>query len=193
LSLPASIQAKDLVLETAKADAVWDSNTLQILGNVTGGTLISIRDKPSRKIVKGRKTQVPGKVHYHIVQDMNTALGTVQILPLKALVSNAWFNKTIAANSSGNLLAGTVTLGLGQRVFYSLSMGPAPPLSAATPVVYVGIFGATSGFEYVGCLAGNSVTGFFDVSQAEKLNVFYNNSDAVNDYQLLASWTAMSP
>jgi hypothetical protein len=81
LSLPATIQAKDLVLETAKADSTWDSNTLQILGNVSGGTLISIRDKPVTKRVNNRLVQVPGPVHYHIISDMNAALGTLITIP----------------------------------------------------------------------------------------------------------------
>jgi hypothetical protein len=102
--LPETILAKDLVLETARADSTWDSSTLVILGNVTGGTLISIRDKPKTKILRGRRTQVQGPVHYHIVSDMNASLGTIAI-------SNTVFPSIVSQ-----------VRGLG--VVYSLPFGP---------------------------------------------------------------------
>ena len=95
-----------------------------------------------------------------------------------------------AASAEAIIKTGTTTLALGQRVIYSLSGEPGT-VTGAGIFVYIAIKGATSGKYYAVCQVGSTVSGYFEVPQAEKLNVVWRNSDATNAHVMSAHWTAM--
>lgn len=118
----------------------------------------------------------------------------LKIKPLATLVEQQSFAPTsvAAATAEGIVNTGAVTLALGQRVAYNLSGEPGT-VTGAGLFIYVAVKGATSGNYYAVCQSGASVSGFFTVSQAEKLNIVRRNSDGTNAHVLSGYWQAMSP
>jgi hypothetical protein len=118
----------------------------------------------------------------------------LKVKPLATLVEDDDFPPTslVAGAAEAIKTTGTVTLAVGQRVFYNLSGEPGT-VTGAGLFVYVAIKGATSNKYYAVCQAGSSVSGTFDVPTAEKLNIVARNSDATNAHVFSGHWTAMSP
>ena len=88
--------------------------------------------------------------------------------------------------------AGANNVGPGNRVYYSLCVSN-PNTTAADVAASVGLYGHTSGNIYAICLAGASVSGYFDMTQtAEKIDIKYTNPDSV-DHTVAASYSAVSP
>ena len=88
--------------------------------------------------------------------------------------------------------AGANNVGPGNRVYYSLCVSN-PNTTAADVAASVGLYGHTSGKIYAICLAGASVSGYFDMTQtAEKIDINYTNPDSV-DHTVAGSYSAVSP
>lgn len=169
----------------------------QIFATASGNTALLQQD--------GSIVQFPlftrpfGSANVALQQDVSNNLkiaqqGSVSVKPLATLIEDEDLAPTSLAASSVEAIkvTGLTTLALGQRVNYNLSGEPGT-VTGAGLFIYVAIKGATSGKYYAVCQSGSTVADWFDVPQAEKLNIVWRNSDATNAHVMSGHWTAMSP
>lgn len=131
-----------------------------------------------------------------VVLGAGTNIAMKTPVPMGVLIEQELLTQTALPENTARAtkVAGSTTLALGQRVFFSLACMPIVNVAAATEVfAYVSLVGATSGAPYATAYAGESVSSSFEVTTAEKLNIVWANSSAATGANAAAWWAAMSP
>jgi hypothetical protein len=171
-----------------------EANALDIAGNDADNSANSVNKLPTLS-ARGNAA-APSWTEGNQVPLSADLSGRLRILqtPLATLIEDDDLPPTSLAAASVEVIkiTGATALALGQRVTYNLSGEPGT-VTGAGIFIYVAIKGATSGKYYAVCQVGSTVSGYFDVPQAEKLNIVWRNSDATNAHVMSGHWTAMSP